>query len=297
MSSAPRRQQPLGGLAPRVASARSDGPRRLRARRPGAVGRRRRSPSASACRRSSWRIRPDRHLAPAPQVAIRQPVRPASAAIALASPIRPQHVEHAARRPPATSTAMMPCPGAGTHTSAGTSAEIRSLAGPAAAGRPRPAPARRSSPGSSLRSRVSRLPRIGRNTRAREQPASAARRAARCSCRSVGDGPSAVTRVGPGRVRRLPRGSTSASRGSSRGSAARQRQPVGQHRRHVLAAVHGEVDVAGQQRVLDFLDEQALAADLRQRRVREPIAGRLDDDDLARSTPARSSSSAATARA
>ena len=40
------------------------------------------------------------------------------------------------------------------------------------------------------------------------------------------------------------------------------RQAVGEHDRHVLAAVNGKVDLAAEQRVLDFLDEQALAADL-----------------------------------
>ena len=59
-------------------------------------------------------------------------------------------------------------------------------------------------------------------------------------------------------------------------------EPVGQHRRHVLAAVHGEIDVAAEQRVLDFLHEQPLAADFGQRRFLQPIARRLDDDDLAR---------------
>ena len=54
-----------------------------------------------------------------------------------------------------------------------------------------------------------------------------------------------------------------------------------QDRRHVLAAVHREIDLAGQQRILDFLDEQSLAADLRQPRFRQPVAGRLDDDDVA----------------
>ena len=58
-------------------------------------------------------------------------------------------------------------------------------------------------------------------------------------------------------------------------------ESLGQHRGHVLAAVNGQVDVAGQQRVLDFLHEQALSADLRQRRVLQAIARGLDDDDLA----------------
>ena len=45
---------------------------------------------------------------------------------------------------------------------------------------------------------------------------------------------------------------------------ARQRrgdlEPVGQRRRHVLRAVHREVDLVAEQRVLDLLDEQPLAA-------------------------------------
>ena len=37
-----------------------------------------------------------------------------------------------------------------------------------------------------------------------------------------------------------------------------------------------------EQRVFDFLHEQALAADFRERRVLQPVARRLDDDDPAR---------------
>ena len=58
-------------------------------------------------------------------------------------------------------------------------------------------------------------------------------------------------------------------------------EPFGQERRHVLAAVNREVDVAAEQCVLDFLDEQPLAANLGQRGLLQSIAGRLDDDDLA----------------
>ena len=45
--------------------------------------------------------------------------------------------------------------------------------------------------------------------------------------------------------------------------------------------MNGEVDFAGEQRVLDFLDEETLAANLRQRGFRKLVAGRADDDDLA----------------
>ena len=74
-------------------------------------------------------------------------------------------------------------------------------------------------------------------------------------------------------------GSTTASRGSSRGSTPPIARPSGSTRRHVLAAVHGEIDLAAQQRVFDFLDEQPLAADLGQRRILQAIARRLDHDD------------------
>jgi hypothetical protein len=43
--------------------------------------------------------------------------------------------------------------------------------------------------------------------------------------------------------------------------------------------VDREVDLALQQRVLDFLDEQPLAPDLGQRSILKLIAGCLDDDD------------------
>ena len=62
------------------------------------------------------------------------------------------------------------------------------------------------------------------------------------------------------------------------------RQALGQDGRHVLAAVHGQIDLPAQQRVLDFLHEQPFAADVRQRRFLKPIARRMDDLDPARRT-------------
>src|SRR5581483_8215363 len=61
----------------------------------------------------------------------------------------------------------------------------------------------------------------------------------------------------------------------------RDGQTVGENRRHVLAAVNGEIDLVPQQRLLDFLHEQALAADFGQRRVLQPVARRPDDHDAA----------------
>ena len=56
-------------------------------------------------------------------------------------------------------------------------------------------------------------------------------------------------------------GSDQRIRGSSRSQNGANLQPVWQYRRHVLAAVHREIDLAVEQRILDFLDEKALAAD------------------------------------
>ena len=49
---------------------------------------------------------------------------------------------------------------------------------------------------------------------------------------------------------------------------------------NVLDAVHGDVDRFFQQGVFEFLDKNALAADLGQGGVGEFIAGSLDDDDF-----------------
>jgi len=43
---------------------------------------------------------------------------------------------------------------------------------------------------------------------------------------------------------------------------AGDRQARRQHRRHVLTAVHGEIDLTSKQGVFDFLHEQTLSADL-----------------------------------
>ena len=66
-----------------------------------------------------------------------------------------------------------------------------------------------------------------------------------------------------------------------------ERQAFGKHRRHVLAAVDGEIDRAGEECIFELLDEQALATCFGQRRVREPIAGRLDDGDFTRDSRGR----------
>ena len=59
------------------------------------------------------------------------------------------------------------------------------------------------------------------------------------------------------------------------------RQSLWQDGWHVLAAVDSHIDVAAEERVLDLLDEQPLPAGLGEGRVLQPIARRLDHDDLA----------------
>ena len=79
-----------------------------------------------------------------------------------------------------------------------------------------------------------------------------------------------------------------ASRTSSRGRIAGDRQARRQQRRHVLHGMHGEVDLAGQQRLLDLLGEEALAAGLGERAVLDAVARGLDGAHLERPcVPAR----------
>ena len=53
---------------------------------------------------------------------------------------------------------------------------------------------------------------------------------------------------------------------------ARNHEAVWQDRGHVLAAVDGDVDLARKQRVFYFFDEEALAANLGERRLLQSIA-------------------------
>ncbi len=179
--------------------------------------------------------------------------------------------------PARISIATMPWPGAGTQASSGIAAEIR----PPKPSRRMPAAARTSasySPPSSLRSRVSTLPRIGAKRACGIAPASWATR------RTL-----LVPTIG------------ASSRWVRRRRQVRMPDSAGQHERiarilarqdrrhrqirlelggHVLGAVHREVHVLAQERVLDFLDEQALGAGLGERPLLEAVAGRPDDDDL-----------------
>lgn len=57
-------------------------------------------------------------------------------------------------------------------------------------------------------------------------------------------------------------------------------QAVGEHGRHVLGGMHGDVGAAVKQRLLDFLGEQPLAAGLGQGPVLDAVAAGLQDEDL-----------------
>jgi hypothetical protein len=50
--------------------------------------------------------------------------------------------------------------------------------------------------------------------------------------------------------------------------------------RHVLGGMHGKIQPTGDQHILQFLGEKALAADLRQRSVGDPVAHGRQHDDL-----------------
>ena len=144
--------------------------------------------------------------------------------------------------------------------------------------RSRPARASRvasTSPASSLRSRVSRLPRRRRPSRrsgpARQQLGAAAQRgrADHGALRQLGDPAGALAR--DQHVARI---------GARQHRADRQarRQPG----RQVLHRVHRKIDPAVEQRRLELLAEQPLAAELGERPVDHAIAGRADHHDLER---------------
>ena len=125
---------------------------------------------------------------------------------------------------------------------------------------------------------------------ARGRPCRAGCRRCRGSARSAGPGRApragrsgAASRCRPSRpaaARRAPCPSraTSASRGSSRGGTAAMTQPRVGRGRQVLVGVHGDVDLAGEQRVAQLRDEHADAE--RRDRGRRPVAVGADGDQL-----------------
>ena len=125
-------------------------------------------------------------------------------------------------------------------------------------------------PSASLRSRVCTLPRNSTTARSGRRWRSCARR------RRL----EVPTTAPAGRSARPPGPSvTKASRTSSRGKQAGDGEAVGLLRRHVLHRVHGDVDGAGEERLLDLAGEEPLAAELAERPVLHPVAGGLDRHD------------------
>ena len=61
---------------------------------------------------------------------------------------------------------------------------------------------------------------------------------------------------------------------------SRQFELVGQLRRHILHAVHGQIDMPGRQSLLDLLGEHTLGSHLGQGHVGDLVAGSLDDFDF-----------------
>ena len=55
---------------------------------------------------------------------------------------------------------------------------------------------------------------------------------------------------------------------------------IGQLKRYVFDAVHGDIDAAIQQRLVDFLGEQTLSSDVRQWHIQNFVACRLDGNQL-----------------
>ena len=192
--------------------------------------------SATTTAHQLERRRPSTGVASAP-IGVWQPppsasttARSASSAAAAAGVVdRATTARARASSPSRISIATMPWPGAGTHASAGSVSEMRDAEARAAAARPRPARAHRTRPSSSLRSRVSRLPRIGANrapgnSRAQLRDAPHAARAdrrrlarARRSSSSIDVGRLRPARVAPLRAARPRRADPRA--------AARRRSP------------------------------------------------------------------------
>ena len=144
-------------------------------------------------------------------------------------------------------------------------------------------------PPPTLRSRVATLPRSGTTLQVRP-----ALQQLRLAAQRRGADDAALRQLGkrsaPARDQRVAR----ILARQRRGEDDRLRQP----RRQVLDRMHRQIDPPVQQRLVDLLGEQALAADLGQRPVEDPVAGGLDDDHLDRrpARPAPAGSAAAARR-
>ncbi len=135
-------------------------------------------------------------------------------------------------------------------------------------------------PLSSLRRRVSTLPRSGSTTEVGPQRPAPARGAAdsRCPPRPP------ARRSSSAAARRVTQ---HVARILAAGKARARHSPAGISAGKILQAVHGDVDRSRQERLLDLAHEETLAAHQGERRACESIALRAHGDDLHRVAPAR----------
>ena len=285
-----------------------------RARAPARPGRHRgRRPRQPVRARRLRRSRPARQSASGIR---RRALRPAHARPSVPPPRRDRRWRDTARRVASSSsrisTATMPWPGAGTQAVAGSVNEIRER-------EPEPAQACRGEDQRVVLAGIElaqprvevaadrRESRPGKQPRELRDAADAARADRRRAAKQRDEISSVSTvRLSAGHssvVSGFSRtGSTTASRGSSRGSTPPMASPSGSTAGMSLLLCTARSISPREQRVLDLLDEQPLAADLGQRRILQPIAGGLDHDDARRRAAAarrspRRRGSPATARA
>ena len=197
-----------------------------------ACGRSRRAPPAAPARTGRRRSSPDRRWA------------------AAISCIRSSPVRHSMPR--------APWPTAGS-ISAGSSTAIPSTFSPS---RLRPASASSvasAAPSATLRSRVPTLPRIGTMSISGRRA-----RHLRLAAERSGPDPRTLRQVGKAIAARPVARDQHVARVLPLGNR-RDLQPIRQPGRHVLHRVHREIDAPVQQRLLDLLGEEPLAADLGER--------------------------------
>ena len=210
------------------------------------AGRRRRA--GAGARRRARGVRADRRVAAGAERARRARAPRARHACGVGSCERRQRGARRRSSPARASSASAPWPGRRHERSRSSSAPASSAAPEPLEAGARRARARRTRPSASLRSRVSTLPRSSTHLEVRPRGEQLRARGAGCSVptRAPGGQRRRATRAPHERVarrRRAPAPPTIA-------------RPSGQLARHVLGRVHGEVDLAAQQRVLELAPTQ-----------------------------------------
>ena len=157
------------------------------------------------------------------------------------SPRRPRRPGSSPVRAVSTST---PCPAAGTSASSGP---------PASAARPEPL-----QPGEGQDDRVVAALRQAAQARVDVAAQLGHSRSSRSACSWAARRTELVPTRAPAGSSSSERAPQRASRGSARGGAATSSSPSRELGGHVLGRVHGEVDVAAQERLVELLDPAAL---------------------------------------